>query len=195
MAERAPYSPPRTERPRSQWGVFVEVVANGLLSAAKGLAVTLKNWVARPAVTVCYPFQELNVSPRWRGRHRLLREPDGSPMCIACGACERVCPNNCIRVTRKKVAITTPEGEEKSVNRPEVFEIDLARCMYCNLCVESCPKNCLHLVCDYAYSMGDVRRMRIDLEGLLRAEPLSEYELAARTEESETRSTGDEGVA
>jgi len=195
MSEHKGFAAPRTTRPPSQLAVFGEVLRNGLVSAAKGLAVTLKNWVARPRVTVCYPFAELPVSPRWRGRHRILREPDGSPMCIACGACERICPNNCIHLTRKKVTITTPEGEERSVNRPDTMEIDLARCMYCNLCAESCPKSCLHLVCDYAYSMGDTRAMRIDLEGLLREEPLSELELAAKAEGAENRPSGEEGVA
>jgi formate hydrogenlyase subunit 6/NADH:ubiquinone oxidoreductase subunit I len=158
---------------------FFQLLSSGLITAAKGLRVTAYNGFRRPAITVPYPFKELDIAPGWRGRHRVLRNDDGSPVCIACGACERICPDRCIRITRTKVTVTGPDGQEKQVNRPETFEIDLARCMYCNLCAEVCPVHCLHLTADYAYSCGDVRKMKVDLEGLLRPSPLSAYERAA----------------
>ncbi len=156
---------------------FFQLVGAGLWTAAKGLRVTAYNGLRRPRITVAYPFKTLDVAPRWRGRHRILRTDDGAPACIACGACERICPDRCIAITRTKVTVTQPDGTEKQVSRPESFVIDLARCMYCNLCAEVCPVDCLHLTADYAYSCGDVRTMKVDLEGLLRAEPLSEHEL------------------
>jgi NADH-quinone oxidoreductase subunit I len=157
---------------------FGQLVASGLYTAAKGLRVTAFNALRRPRITVMYPFEKLDVAANWRGKHRVLREDDGAPMCIACGACERICPDRCITIARTKVTVTAPDGTEKQVNRPETMVIDLARCMYCNLCAEVCPKDCLHLTADYAYSCADVRTMRVDLEELLRAEPVSAYELA-----------------
>lgn len=150
----------------------------------KSLRVTGFHAAFRERTTVTYPWRSLDVSPRWRGRHRLLRGEDGEPLCIACGACERVCPDRCIRVTRRKVTIVGADGGEKSISRPDTFEIDLARCMYCNLCSEACPVKCLFLTADYAYSEWDVRDLVIGLDGLLRPEPLSEAELAAGAQAS-----------
>jgi NADH-quinone oxidoreductase subunit I len=170
--------PPAQALSRNALVAFGQLVTAGLVTAAKGLRVTAFNALLRPRITVMYPFEKLDVAANWRGRHRVLREDNGSPMCIACGACERICPDRCIAITRMKVTVTAPDGTEKQVNRPETMVIDLARCMYCNLCAEVCPKNCLHLTADYAYSSGDVRTMRVDLEALLRAEPVSAYERA-----------------
>lgn len=155
---------------------FCQYVWSAVSTAAKGLRVTGYNALRRPRVTVSYPLERLDISLRTRARHRMLTDDQGDPLCIACGQCQRTCPNHCIVVTRKRVTVTTPEGEEKQVNRPESFHIDLARCMYCNLCAEVCPVDCLHLTRDFSYIDGDVRALAIDLDGLLRRQPITEYE-------------------
>ena len=169
--------PRRTRVSDNTLVAFAQTVWAGVWTALKGLRVTGYNSLLRRRVTVCYPFEKLDVSPRVRGRHRQLLDAHGDPICIACGACVRICPDACIAVTRKRVTVTTPAGEEKQVNRPETFVIDLARCMYCNLCAEACPVDCLHLTADYAYSTGDIRELTVGMDVLSRPEPLSEFEL------------------
>jgi formate hydrogenlyase subunit 6/NADH:ubiquinone oxidoreductase subunit I len=65
--------------------------------------------------------------------------------------------------------------------------------MYCNLCAEACPVNCLHLTREFSYIEGDVRALTIDLDGLLRPEPLSEYELRQRETAQLAPGDGEEG--
>ena len=48
--------------------------------------------------------------------------------CIGCGKCERVCPENAIKV----------------VNNLAVIDYD--KCSGCRTCVENCPTHCLHTV-------------------------------------------------
>ena len=104
--------PRRTPTYESDLRTFAEIAWSALISALKGLRVTSYNQFFRKRVTVPYPFKKLDVSPRVRGRHRVLLNEDGTPVCIACQACQRVCPDACISVTRMKVVVQTPEGEK-----------------------------------------------------------------------------------
>lgn len=106
-----------------------------------------------PMVTVLYPEQRRHISPRWRGRHRLMLRPDGSPRCVACMMCETACPDNCIYITPGE----SPDGRIEKY--PLAFEIDLLRCCFCGLCVEACPEDAIRM------DSGD-----IDLGGMSRGE-------------------------
>ncbi len=84
-------------------------------------------------VTVCYPFEKLPLSPRYRAVHELKRLLEsGHERCIGCGLCEKICVANCIRME-------TGYGEDK---RKHIFEytINFGRCIYCGLCAEVCPE-------------------------------------------------------
>ena len=81
----------------------------------QGMRITLKHLVS-PKVTVQYPEEKWELSPRWRGTHRMLTTEDGKAKCVACGLCPTVCPANCIKLV---------PGEDEQGNRyPLVFEID-----------------------------------------------------------------------
>ena len=91
-------------------------------ATVKGLALTFKHLVDPHKVTVQYPDQRWDISPRWRGTHRMLTTEDGKAKCVACGLCPTVCPANCIKLV---------PGEDEQGNRyPLVFEIDEFR-KYC----------------------------------------------------------------
>ena len=61
----------------------------------KGMATTLKHLVDPHKVTMQYPETKWDLSPRWRGTHRMLTTEDGTAKCVACGLCPTVCPANC----------------------------------------------------------------------------------------------------
>ena len=110
----------------------------------KGMRLTINHFFtnlfsSKKIVTINYPEQKREVSPRWRGRHRLTRRDDGFLKCVACYMCETVCPANCIH-------IDAAEHPDKSIEKyPRIFDIDELRCIYCGLCVEACPKDAIRM--------------------------------------------------
>lgn len=102
-----------------------------------GRAIGLKT--KPPMVTILYPEERRPLSPRWRGRHRLMLRPDNTPRCVACMLCETACPDKCIYIT----AGESPDGRVEKY--PVAFEIDLLRCCFCGLCVEACPEDAIRM--------------------------------------------------
>jgi len=107
---------------------------------AKGLSITLKHLLPGNCTTVQYPKQKLEMSPRFRGLHRLI-STEHREKCVACYLCPTVCPAKCITV----VAAENEAGEKY----PEVFEIDMLRCIFCGYCVEACPMEAIEMTSIY----------------------------------------------
>jgi NADH-quinone oxidoreductase subunit I len=133
----------------------------------KGMAVTLKHLVDPHKVTMEYPETKWDLSPRWRGTHRMLTTEDGKAKCVACGLCPTVCPANCIKLT---------PGEDEEGNRyPLVFEIDEFRCIFCGYCQEVCPEEAIHVGRHYENAEYDRASFVYDLERLTaQTHPVSE---------------------
>ncbi len=94
-----------------------------LLELWVGLWVTLKNQF-RPHITVEYPKERVELSPRFRGVPRLRFHPEnGEELCIACHLCETVCPDNCIHIVSEK----KPDGKGKRVVRDQLRALLLLR--------------------------------------------------------------------
>jgi formate hydrogenlyase subunit 6/NADH:ubiquinone oxidoreductase subunit I len=55
-------------------------------------------WHAAAQVTLNYPFEKNQLSPRFRGEHVLRRYPSGEERCIACKLCEAICPAQAITI-------------------------------------------------------------------------------------------------
>ena len=67
-----------------------------LIELGEGMWVTLKNHF-RPHITVEYPRETLEFSPRFRGVPRLRKDPrTGEELCVSCLLCEAICPTECI---------------------------------------------------------------------------------------------------
>ncbi len=91
------------------------------------------------AVTIQYPDERRQTSPRLRTRHRLTKRSDGTPRCVACMLCETVCPARCIYI----VPAEHPDPDIEKV--PKSFDIDLGLCVYCGYCVEACPEDAIRM--------------------------------------------------
>ncbi len=104
-------------------------------SLIAGLGVTLKT-LFRPTVTIQYPHVPIPVQPAFRGPVVLIQDEQGQHKCVACLACQKICPTNAIPVL-------TVTKNEQNKNVPVDFVIDDALCCYCGLCVEVCPTTAL----------------------------------------------------
>jgi NADH-quinone oxidoreductase subunit I len=133
----------------------------------RGLGITMTHMVKnltdlgrnRVGMTVQWPEEAKVLPPNFRGEHRLMQRPDGTPRCVACNCCATACPANCIEII---AADTGHDGVEKF---PVRFDIDILQCVYCGLCVEACPCDAIRMdtgkITD-AYFEGPVKILDID---------------------------------
>ena len=117
----------------------------GVWSLAVGLGVTGRHMLRR-RVTIYYPHERPDTS-KWGGPIELVTFPETlTHDCIACNACVRVCPSECITVEGKR-----PEGSKKL--RATRFVLDFSMCSLCGLCVEVCPTDTLRYSTRYDEAM------------------------------------------
>ena len=125
---------------------YFSTLGSGIASLIKGMQVTGKEFVT-PNITERYPEdrETVHVPERFRAILNLKYDADGRHKCIACGICERNCPNGTISLTTKMVE--TPDGKKKK--KLERYQYDLGSCTFCQLCVSSCPQDALEFLNDF----------------------------------------------
>ena len=101
-----------------------------LTEIISGMYLTFK-YIFKKNVTINYPFEKGELSPRFRGEHALRSYPNGEERCIACKLCEAICPAQAITI----------EAEERDdgSRRTTKYDIDMTKCIYCGFCQEACP--------------------------------------------------------
>ncbi len=118
-----------------------------LRSFLKGMWVTATNLVAREKVTLQYPYEKPQVSPRYRGLFYLpFNEKEQRLNCTGCTLCEQACPTKVISMTKLGA------GKHGGVSE---FNMDLGRCMFCNLCIEACPFDAIYMGSAYELASYD----------------------------------------
>ncbi|MDE7457724.1 MAG: NADH-quinone oxidoreductase subunit I [Muribaculaceae bacterium] len=125
---------------------YFSSLGSGIASLIKGMQVTGKEFVT-PKITERYPEdRELrHVPERFRAILELIYDKDGNHKCIACGTCERVCPNGTISLETKMV--DTLAGTKKK--KLDKYFYDLGSCTFCDLCVTNCPTDALRFSNDF----------------------------------------------
>ena len=126
---------------------YFSSLGTGIASLVKGMKVTGKEFIT-PKITECYPENRLTHHPAARFRAELkfpLRQTTGNHKCIACGNCERNCPNGTISIESKMVTTMQGTKKKKLVN----YFYDLGSCTFCQLCVTSCPTGAIEFDNDF----------------------------------------------
>ncbi|MEK7357315.1 MAG: NADH-quinone oxidoreductase subunit I, partial [Bdellovibrionota bacterium] len=94
---------------------------------------------SREMMTLNYPEEKYEYSPRFKGNHVLTVKKDGSLRCTACMLCATNCPADCIK-------ITAAEHDDPTVEKfPIAYEIDILRCVFCGFCEEACPVDAIRM--------------------------------------------------
>jgi NADH-quinone oxidoreductase subunit I len=131
------------------------------------------NYKARGIFTVQYPEEKLPVPEEFRYIPFLVYEegPNGEKVqrCTSCGICAKVCPPQCIWITRTSDPVTG-----RPVPSPAEFCIDVDICMNCGLCAEFCPFDAIKMDHDYEIASYNRHRENIfDIQKL--SKPVSYY--------------------
>ena len=115
---------------------YFKEIAVGFYSLLAGMAVTIRYFV-KPIVTVQYPRQKLEMSPRYRGYPQFIIDPETKThRCIACEMCSRICPSQLITVEGTKFPAEKQKRATKYIHEHQY-------CSLCGLCVEVCPTTAL----------------------------------------------------
>lgn len=128
---------------------YFSSLGSGIASLVKGLQVTGKEFLT-PKITEEYPDNRKTAdrpgpaAPRFRAQLELIYDAEGNHKCIACGTCERNCPNGTIKIESKMVDTLT--GKKKKLDR---YIYDLGSCTFCQLCATTCPTNALRFNNDF----------------------------------------------
>lgn len=128
-----------------------------------GLSFTKKEKAKRGTLqaeglfTVQYPEESVVIPEEFRVIPFLVYNLDETGhrkyRCTACGICAKVCPTQCIWITRKK-----DEETGKPVPESAGFYIDVDKCMNCGSCAEFCPFDAIKMDHDFriaSYVRGD----------------------------------------
>jgi NADH-quinone oxidoreductase subunit I len=109
---------------------------------------------ARGVFTVQYPEEKLPIPEEFRYIPFLVYEEgeDGKRefRCTSCGICSKVCPPQCIWITRSNNPKTG-----RPIPSPTSFSIDIDLCMNCGLCAEYCPFDAIKMDHDYELASYD----------------------------------------
>ncbi len=125
---------------------YFSSLGKGISSLVKGLEVTGKEFVT-PKITERYPEdrETRHVPQRFRAILQFKYDQEGNHRCIACGTCERNCPNGTLTVETKMV--DTWDGKKKK--KLDRYIYDLGSCTFCQLCVTTCPTNAIEFSNDF----------------------------------------------
>ncbi|MCM1449702.1 MAG: 4Fe-4S binding protein [Clostridiales bacterium] len=119
---------------------YFSSLGHGISSLLKGMQVTGKEFIT-PKITERYPENRdtFQYPERFRACLELIYDSEGNHKCIACGTCERNCPNGTIKVLTKMV--DTWDGKKKK--KLDKYVYDLGSCTFCQLCATTCPTGAL----------------------------------------------------
>jgi NADH-quinone oxidoreductase subunit I len=121
---------------------------------------------AKGIFTIQYPEEKLPSPEEFRFLPFLVYDEDEkgerTNRCTSCGICAKVCPPQCIWITR-----TTNPATGRPIPDPAEFYIEADICMNCGLCAEYCPFDAIKM--DHDYELASFSRNILNLQTLLKS--------------------------
>lgn len=133
-------------------------ILNDIKAFYNGFRITWLHMFRRP-VTIQYPEEKREPSPRYRGRMVLTRDPEGEERCVACYLCSAACPVDCISMQAAE--------RENGRRYAAWFRINFSRCIFCGLCAEACPTLAIQMSTEYEICTRDIMDLIFEKEDLL----------------------------
>ncbi len=114
-----------------------------LLDTLRALGTSFKT-LLRPPVTVEFPAVIRPRAARYRASFALTDDEHGEVACVACLACEKICPSQVIKVTSGGKRESPVTGKKRQY--PDAFTLDASACIGCELCVQVCNSDGIVMV-------------------------------------------------
>ena len=109
----------------------------------RALRTTLRT-AFRPPTTVEFPEVIRPRAERYRASFALPDDEHGEIACIACMACERICPSHVIKIKSGGKRESPITGKKR--NYVDEFVLDLSACIQCELCVQVCNTDAIYMI-------------------------------------------------
>lgn len=113
------------------------------LDAFRAMATTLEN-AFRPPATFEFPQVVRPRAERFRASFSLPDDEHGELACVACLACEKICPSQVIKMKSGGKRESPVTGKKRAY--ADEFSIDVSACVQCELCVQVCNNDALVMI-------------------------------------------------
>lgn len=94
--------------------------------------------------TVEFPIVIRPRAERYRASFALPDDENGEAACVACLACEKICPSQVIRMKSGGKRESPVTGKKRAY--VDEFVLDLSACIQCELCVQVCNSDAIIMV-------------------------------------------------
>jgi NADH-quinone oxidoreductase subunit I len=113
------------------------------VATLRALATTFGGIFGEPS-TVEFPIVIRPRAERFRASFAIPDDENGEAACVACLACEKICPSQVIRMKSGGKRESPVTGKKRAY--VDEFVLDMSACIQCELCVQVCNSDAIIMV-------------------------------------------------